>query len=249
MLDITNNPVSYMPPKPTAPATSVVNSSQAQNQQPNVSNSVNSIHNSTQNPIPHQPLKPPTQNSVPPKFEAPKIEPIESNANTMNMFTKMFLAATIIFVVGHIAFFFFYLANSAQIKSQQAKYDNVAAQLNELKPVEKQAEFLIAANQGLNKYYNERVDWKKLWTEINSKLLKRTQITSFSFDEKGTFNLSGQTDSLTNLAKTLVAYKNSVILKNIKMTGSSFGIDEGGQMKVNFSLTGQADLTKVRMDQ
>lgn len=119
--------------------------------------------------------------------------------------------------------------------------------LSDLKPVEDKANAIIAANTELKAYYNERIDWKKLWNQFNSKMLKQSQINSFSMDEKGAISFSGQTDSLTNLAKNIVSFKSSSTITNLKLTGTSFSTDEEGKIKVTYSMTGQVDLSQVRM--
>lgn len=241
MLDITNNPVGFEPPKsntsaqpsPVAPNSGIPN---APISPPNTAHPAEA--KSAEKNIPAVPA---------PKFEDSKIEPIKTNTSGMNTFAKLFLVATVIFVVGHIAFYLYYLANNNQIKTLDKKLADKTADLTTLKPIQDKAEILLTANKELTKYYSDRVDWRALWTEVDSRLLKRSQITSFTLDEKGTFNISGQTSSLTDLAKTIVSFKSSKILQNIKMTGTSFAIDEKGQVKVTFSLTGNVDLTSVRI--
>ena len=238
MLDITNNPVGLQ-----VPSGQGTDQSGAQNL------NLNSAHSEPSQAQPNPHADHPQPPTPPIKFEDSKIESMSSNPDGMNTFTKMFLIATVIFVVGHLAFFLYYLANNSTIKTKTDELATVTTKLTALKTVEQDAETLIAANQGLTQYYNDRIDRKKLWTELDSRLLKKAQITSFTIDEKGTFNMSGQTDSLTNLAKTMVSYRDSTSFKNTKLTGTSFSIDDKRAIKVTFSLSGQVDLNNVRVAQ
>lgn len=126
MFDITNNPVNltnqkYNQDKDVQKMSSFNESQKSTSMPPQNGQNQNLLHRQTP-PRPQNPEIAP----IPPRpdFKEAGIEPINTNPSGMNTITKMILTATIIFVLGHIGFFFFYMANIAQIKTLETNYLN-----------------------------------------------------------------------------------------------------------------------------
>lgn len=168
----------------------------------------------------------------------------------LSIFATLLMVATVIFVLGHIVFLFIKFANDSKIKTDTETLSGLEQQLNakDLKAVDQRARTLKAATTSLDGYLNKRVDWNAVWGETKGKLLKRAKITSFTMDETGMVKLSGDTDSLTNLAKLLVSFQSSDKITNVKLSSSSFSVVDK-KTTVTFSIDGNFDLSKVKVAQ
>lgn len=233
MLDTINTP---------NPVNSVVNSAQVEPQKAPIA----PVHNPAPNSAPIPSGQYPKSNNPPiPKQEDSSIDPVEKPK--LSVFASFFVAATIIFVLGHIVFLFFWINNNSQIEKFTKEKNRLISDVRAMSAEDIRSRQIKAASTGLDGYFNKQVDWKLVWDEVNGKLLKRAQITSFSMDETGIVKISGETGTLSDLAKLLVSFQSSEKIKDIKLVSSSFTIKEG-KTNVTFSLDGKFDLNKIKKE-
>lgn len=192
-----------------------------------------------------QPVEGPGLRPKPQQEKAPRIDSLDTPK--INIFTWMTVVASIIFILGHIVFVLVMINNESTIAREQKVLTQRQQDIERQSALAQRATNLKTASTELDGYLNKQMDWGKVWSEINTRLLTRSRIEAMSMDEKGTVKITGETTTLSDLAKTLVSFQRSETIKDIRLVSSSFSISQN-TTTVNFSLEGAFDLSKVRKE-
>jgi len=191
------------------------------------------------------------QHNNPHRVEAPqeKIASIESASKTLNSFG---LIIFFVIVAEVVLLFGLNLYQESRTKSlnnnltvlqstlSSASYDQLNTQVEEV----------ISGKERLELVLNSKARWSKFYSLFNSITPKNILIKNVNISNEGSFKADGETTSLTNLAKALVAWNGSVKTTQspftfIKLSSNGYGVTNG-QKRVTFSVTGQINLGILR---
>lgn len=147
-------------------------------------------------------------------------------------FASLFLfGAVIISLFLVLGFYGYFWAQKNSLKALDSKISDLDNQITAQKDVEAELKDFSAAVTNIQSALGEKEKWTSVLKELNALTLKEAFYSSFSADETGKITISGETDSLSNLAKLMVSLKSGKIFTNISLTSTS--ISEG---RVKFSL-------------
>lgn len=120
---------------------------------------------------------------------------------------------------------------------------------NDYATINKQVDDVVAGQNKLQIVLANKLDWTLFYTNLNSITPKDTRITSISVSNTGAFKASGETASLTSLAKALVAWQSGVTgvttpFSSVTLVNDGYSVTNGAR-KVTFSISGQVNLSKL----
>jgi Tfp pilus assembly protein PilN len=148
-------------------------------------------------------------------------------------YTSWFLfGAVIISLFLMLGFYGYLLAQKNSLKALESKISNVDNQIAAQKDTEDELKSFTGAVSNIQSALGQKEKWASVFKELNALTLKEVFYSSFVVDDKGKANISGETDSLSNLAKLMVSLKSGKTFTNVSLTSSS--INEG---RVKFSLS------------
>jgi Tfp pilus assembly protein PilN len=147
-------------------------------------------------------------------------------------YTSSFLfGAVIINLFLLLGFYGYFWAQKNSLKTLDSKISDIDNQIAAQKDVEDELKSFSGAVLNIQSALGQKEKWASVFKELNALTLKEVFYSSFSVDDKGKANVSGETDSLSNLAKLMVSLKSGKTFTNVSLTSSS--INEG---RVKFSL-------------
>lgn len=158
--------------------------------------------------------------------------------------TKSRIGGTVFFV-GVLALFIILMGagvwglvyyKNQQISKTESEISIQDAQLNKLKNVEQEVLALQAQYKNVESVLAKRQIWGQLIDVLSQETLKRAVFSNLSAEDtsQNTMTLSGTTDSLTSLAKLMVAFQNSENFTNFQL--SSMGLPSKDNPNVSFSI-------------
>lgn len=133
-----------------------------------------------------------------------------------------------------------YYASSNSVKNVKDKIQEVDNQLSSYAALEAELKAFSGAVDNIQTALNQKKKWLPILDELSNVIPKNVVLSNLSLDSSGKLKIDGSTDSLTSLAKTLIAFKQdkenhnnpNPVFSNVKLTGFSFS-NNG----ISFSLT------------
>ncbi len=124
-----------------------------------------------------------------------------------------------------------------EITQVSSDISNTDIQIAKFRNVEQESLALQAQYNNVSDILDKRLIWKQLIDVLSDETLKKAVFVNLSVEENSnnTVSLSGKTDSLTNLAKFIVAFQNSDNFSNIDI--NSFTAPSEENSEVSFTIT------------
>ncbi|MCR4307388.1 MAG: hypothetical protein NUV80_02420 [Candidatus Berkelbacteria bacterium] len=181
------------------------------------------------------------QHSGQPKEE---ISSVESNKPVIDSFG---ILVFVVVVVEIILVVFLNMYQESRIKSLTAKLQEANTELGlpENATLNTQVSEVLAGGDKLKNVLDSKVRWSKFYTLLNGITPKNVKLTGLSIADSGTFRAEGNTSSLSDLARLMVAWRDgsgSITTPFTAVTLNSNGYsDSGGKRVVTFSISGSVN--------
>lgn len=116
--------------------------------------------------------------------------------------------------------------------------------------VNRQVEEVLAGSKRLETMLASKVNWGRFYVLLNGVTPKSVKVNSVALTSAGAAKVDAQTNSLPAVAQAIVSWRDGAAdsrtpFSNVTLTGNSFAVVDGKRV-VNFSVTGQADLSKLK---
>ena len=118
------------------------------------------------------------------------------------------------------------------------------------KGVNTQIEEVLAGSKRLETLLASKVNWGRFYTLLNGVTPKNVKVNTVALTQDGAVKIDGQAESLPILAQAIVAWRDGAVgkptpLSNLTLASNGYAVVDGKRV-VSFSVTGQADLSKLK---
>ncbi|HLC39194.1 MAG TPA: PilN domain-containing protein [Patescibacteria group bacterium] len=161
------------------------------------------------------------QNQSQAPAEVPKLK---APIRTSNIVTTGFLI-TGFFLLVFGGLFLFNVMKKSSINSTSNKIGQANDEILKMGDVNKQAEALYSQINNLEGLWAGRNLWSNVMTKLSGTMYKNVKFNTVSFASPNTLTITGQTDSLSNVAKMLASLEGDKNFLNAKLT--SVTVEEG----------------------
>ncbi|MEK7534928.1 MAG: hypothetical protein AAB563_00795 [Patescibacteria group bacterium] len=143
-----------------------------------------------------------------------------------------------------------YQRSRVESLTTQLQEASSALRLPENATLNTQVSEVLSGGDKLKNVLSTRVKWSKFYTLLNGITPKDVKLTGLSIADSGTFRAEGNTSSLSDLARLLVAWRDgtsaiSSPFSSISLNSNGFS-DSGGKRVVTFSISGNVNTGVLR---
>lgn len=153
----------------------------------------------------------------------------------------------IIVVVEIVLVFGLNLYQKSRVESLTTKLQEVSNELRlpENATLNTQVSEVLSGGDRLQTVLNSKVRWSKFYTLLNAVTPKNVKLTGLSITDSGAFRAEGNTSSLSDLAKLVVAWRDgtpaiATPFTTVALNSNGFS-DSGGSRVVTFSISGSVN--------
>lgn len=126
--------------------------------------------------------------------------------------------------------------NTKQQQLASADYATLNSQVNDV----------LGGQAKLQAVLSAKLNWSNFYTMLDAVTPKDVRLTSISISESGAFKASGETSTLTSLARAMTAWQKGVTGVATPFTSLALNNDgyttDSGSRRVTFSVSGQVNL-------
>lgn len=176
-----------------------------------------------------------------PKEEIASVENTKPVIDTFGILVFLIVVVEIVLVVG------LNMYQQSRIESLTTKLQeaNTELRLPENATLNTQVSEVLAGGDTLKNVLLSKVRWSKLYTLLNGVTPKNVKLTGLSITDSGAFRAEGNTSSLSDLAKLIVAWRDGTSaiatpFTSISLNSNGFS-DSGGKRVVTFSISGSVN--------
>jgi hypothetical protein len=174
-------------------------------------------------------------------------EDIASVENTKPVIDTFGILVFLVVVVEIVLVVFLNMYQESRIKSLTTKLQEVSTALHtsDNATLNTQVSEVLAGGDKLKNVLDSKVHWSKFYTLLNGITPKNVKLTGLSIADSGAFRAEGNTTSLSDLARLMVAWRDgtgAITTPFTAVTLNSNGFsDSGGKRVVTFSISGSVN--------
>ena len=175
------------------------------------------------------------------KEDIASVEAEKPVIDTFGILVFLVVVVEIVLVVG------LNMYQQSRIESLSAKLQeaNTELRLPENATLNTQVSEVLAGGDKLKTVLDSRVRWSKFYTVLNGVTPKNVKLTGLSIADSGAFRAEGNTSSLSDLAKLIVAWRDGTSaiatpFTVVSLNSNGFS-DSGGKRVVTFSISGSVN--------
>lgn len=134
-----------------------------------------------------------------------------------------------------------------KISTLSNEINDLDIELNKLKDVEDDALALKSQYQNVSTALDDRLIWTKFIEVLSSDTLKAAKYDSlFVTAEESSISLSGTTDSITNIAKLIVAFEKSENFSSVQLDAFSLPSEESTELTFGITISWKKSIISQR---
>ncbi|MDO8650283.1 MAG: hypothetical protein Q7K33_03150 [Candidatus Berkelbacteria bacterium] len=176
-----------------------------------------------------------------PKEDIASVENTKPVIDTFGILVFLVVVVEIVLVVG------LNMYQQSRIESLTTKLQeaNTELRLPENATLNTQVSEVLAGGDKLKNVLDSRVRWSKFYTLLNGITPKNVKLTGLTIADSGAFRAEGNTSSLSDLARLIVAWRDGTTaiptpFTSVSLNSNGFS-DSGGKRVVTFSISGSVN--------